>query len=119
MTIAIALALLFLLVFVAWLFSTPRRGGHQPPKNTHPRPHSPPPPPPPFAGWTKPVAPPNPEDRPKGLPPLKKEEVWIALYFDFSGFALFTDELEARRYANEHDMNVRSVKLGKDVPQQL
>lgn len=78
MEVAGWVALFFLLIFVAWLFSPTRGGGHQPPKNTHPRPHKPPPKPsdacaahPGVGLWVKPVAPPDPADRPKGLPPRR------------------------------------------------
>lgn len=41
--------------------------------------------------------------------------VWIAFYWDFSALAIFDDELEARRHADEGGMEVRNVPFGKDV----
>lgn len=40
---------------------------------------------------------------------------WIAYHHDFSGFALFEDELMARRYASQESMSVDFVPYGKDV----
>lgn len=45
--------------------------------------------------------------------------VWIAFYFDFSGFAIFSEELEARRYAGDHHMQVEFIEFGQDVPYSL
>lgn len=48
------LAIAFLLVFVLWLFSSPRRGGHRPPGNNIQAPHKPPPKPPDAGRSVKP-----------------------------------------------------------------
>lgn len=47
--------------------------------------------------------------------------IWVALHFDFSGFAVFPadQELEARRYAGEQNMSVHFVEFGKDVRRQV
>lgn len=41
--------------------------------------------------------------------------VWVAFYWDFSGFAIFDDELQARRYADGTHMEVANVPFGEDV----
>lgn len=50
-----------------------------------------------------------------------KEGVWIAFHYDLSALAVFNayEELEARRYAAEHYMNVEFVEFGKDIREQL
>lgn len=42
---------------------------------------------------------------------------WVAFYHDWSGMAVFTDELEARRYAMDggRSMNVMFVSPGEDL----
>lgn len=43
--------------------------------------------------------------------------VWLAFHYDFSGFAFFEEEIEARRHAQEQGMLVKFIKFGEDVPQ--
>lgn len=40
-------------------------------------------------------------------------DVWLAYYSDFSGLAVFKDELEARRHAMDHDMYVKAIGFGE------
>lgn len=40
---------------------------------------------------------------------------WIAYYSDWSGMAVFADELNCLRYAVEHRMDARFVPLGADL----
>lgn len=49
------------------------------------------------------------------------EGVWVALRFDFFSLAIFStdEELEARRYADEHNMSVHFVEFGTDIRQQI
>lgn len=43
---------------------------------------------------------------------------WFVYYSDYSGFAVFHDELSAYKYAVEHSMSVAEIKDG-DVMEQL
>lgn len=45
--------------------------------------------------------------------------VWVAYYSDWSGFAVFTDELQAFRYAVAGTMQVAFVHFGKDIQEQV
>lgn len=41
---------------------------------------------------------------------------WVAFFSDWSGAAVFDDELEARRYADDNGgMNVRFVRWGEEL----
>ncbi len=40
---------------------------------------------------------------------------WIAYYPDWSGMALFCDELAALRYGVEHQMQVKFVRHGEEI----
>jgi len=40
---------------------------------------------------------------------------WITYYPDYSGMALFCDELNALRYAMEHSMQVKFVRHGEEI----
>lgn len=41
--------------------------------------------------------------------------VWVALYSDKSGAAVFSSELECLRYALANAMQVKRVLLGEDI----
>jgi hypothetical protein len=41
--------------------------------------------------------------------------VWCAYYSDWSGMAVFDDELAALRYAVERSMSVKHVLFGQDL----
>jgi hypothetical protein len=45
--------------------------------------------------------------------------VWVAYQEDFTGLALFEDELAALRYASEHTMDVRFIRFGYDIRQEI
>lgn len=45
-------------------------------------------------------------------------QIWFVYHSDFSGFAVFLNELEAYKYAVEHSMSVANIKTG-DVREQL
>ena len=42
-------------------------------------------------------------------------DVWLAYYSDFSGLAVFKDEIEARRYAMDRNMYVKVISFGEEV----
>jgi hypothetical protein len=44
--------------------------------------------------------------------------LWLAYYGDFSGLAIFTDEISALRYAVEKEMKVKPVVPGEDLREQ-
>lgn len=46
------------------------------------------------------------------------QRIWFAYFADFSGFAVFADEMEALRYAVENGMKVKTVETGKDLREQ-
>jgi hypothetical protein len=45
--------------------------------------------------------------------------VWVAFHHDFSGMALFEDELAALRYASENTMTVEFIRFGYDIRQEI
>lgn len=47
-----------------------------------------------------------------------KSTMWFCWYDDFSGFAIFDNEMDALRYAVEHSMNCKQVVNG-DLKEQL
>ena len=46
-------------------------------------------------------------------------ELWVAFYSDWSGFAIFTDEVKCLRYAVDHSMRVHKMAEGKDCKEQV
>lgn len=45
--------------------------------------------------------------------------VWVVYYDDFSGFAVFSSEIAALRYAVSRTMQIAQVAFGEDVREQL
>jgi hypothetical protein len=44
---------------------------------------------------------------------------WVAFNADFTGLAIFEEELPARRYASENLMTVEFIRFGYDVRQEI
>lgn len=45
--------------------------------------------------------------------------VWIAFHHEFTGMAIFDEELVARRYAADNQMEVAFIRFGFDVRQEI
>lgn len=50
---------------------------------------------------------------------LLPKGTWVAFHHDFSGIAIFEEELAARRYAAENQMTVEFIRFGYDVRQEI
>jgi hypothetical protein len=46
-------------------------------------------------------------------------QLWVVYYHDWSGFAVFDNELLALRYAVENGMAVKQVAYGMDIREQV
>lgn len=59
------------------------------------------------------------KNNPAPVVPLPEIELWLAYYGDWSGMALFNNELDCLRYALAGSMQVARVKLGVDLRDQV
>lgn len=44
---------------------------------------------------------------------------WCAFHYDFSGIAVFDDELACYKYALANHMQVKPIRLGRDIRDQI
>lgn len=64
------------------------------------------------------TTPPPPEVAPPKRAP-KQRNLWCAYHSDLSDFAVFGRELDALRYAAQHNMQCKALTYGESVRDQL
>jgi hypothetical protein len=47
------------------------------------------------------------------------DQLWVAYYHDWSGFAVFDREILALRHAVERNMAVKQIAYGEDIKEQV